>query len=248
MGRELIRTILFSRGFHVAGANVRSGSELAGRDIGEIADVPKIGVIASVDPQALVADVDVIVDFSSAEAACGHVLLASEKKIPIVVGVTGFCSQQFDLLREAATTNAVLVAPNTSVGVAILTRLTRIASAALGPEWDRSILDIHHWTKKDVPSGTAKALCDALESGFRESASCEGADPIGRKAAPVEIASIRAGTIVGDHTVCLAGVGERIELTHKAQDRAVYAHGALRAAGWLYGRSAGFYAMEDVVA
>lgn len=247
MGRQLVNAILVSHDFCLASASVRPGNEFAGRDIGELMGGQKREITVTDDPNELVAGADVVIDFSSADAASNHVDLASSRRIPIVVGATGFTSQQLEMLVHSGKSNAILFAPNTSVGVAVLSQLVEVASAALDADWDRGILDVHHRAKKDSPSGTAKLLRAALERGFAGLSAAAGAGPNTLKVQNIEVASIRAGTIVGDHTVYFAGPGERLELSHKAQDRAIYVRGALAAAMWLYRRPRGYYTMADVV-
>ena len=247
MGRQLTDAILESIEFRLVSASVRPGNAFAQRDVGELLGRPKQGIVLTDDPNKLIADADVIIDFSDTEAASVHVLVASRKQVPIVVCVTGFTSSQLSLLREAGRSNAVLLAPNTSLSVALLVKLVEVASATLGPGWGAGILDIHHRAKKDSPSGTALALQAALERGFAGQKSAAGEGQGGSNIQNVEVASIRAGSVVGDHTVYLCGSGERIELIHKAQNRAVFVEGALNAARWLRGRPPGFYTMSDLI-
>ena len=176
--------------------------------------------------------VDVIIDVSHAEITDALCSACTKDRIPVVIGTTGHSAEQRAAIQIAARTASIVLASNFSIGVNALFALTRRASQILGGEFNREIIETHHRMKKDAPSGTAKTLAEILrEDGGGE----------------IPIQSIREGEIVGQHTVVFAGPSERLELTHHAESRAIFARGALRAARWVVGRPAGLYSMQDVL-
>ena len=180
--------------------------------------------------------VDVVVDFSSAEGTARAIAAARERGAALLVGTTGLPSTVMQELHDLSATHAVLIAPNTSLGVAVFRHLARRAAELLGPAgWSVDLVEIHHDRKKDAPSGTALAIARSIEEG-------------GLAVEPWRIHAIRAGDTIGEHEVRLAGAGERIHLMHQAVTRDLFAEGALRAARWLSGRAAGLYGMDDVLA
>ena len=201
------------------------------------------------DAGALAEAADVLVDFSSPEALVATLAAARATGTPVVVGTTGLGVAHHALIDEAAGAIAILQAANTSLGVNILARLVELAAARLGPDWDIEIAEMHHRHKLDAPSGTALLLGAAAARG-RGGALADLArhDPSGaRPEGGIGFASLRGGSAAGDHLVILAGEGERIELGHRAESRAIFARGAVRAALWLAGRPAGRYAMADLL-
>ncbi|MEG3182030.1 4-hydroxy-tetrahydrodipicolinate reductase [Sphingomonas sp. LT1P40] len=210
------------------------------------------GVDASDDPAPLARDADALVDFSAPAALEAHLAAARAAGTPIVIGTTGLLPQHHAMIDEAARDIAVLQTGNTSLGVALLARLVREAASRLGPDWDIEIAEMHHRQKLDAPSGTALMLGEAAAAG-RDVALGEVrvADRAGLTGARAEgtigFASLRGGTVVGDHLVIFAGTGERIELAHRADDRALFARGAVKAALWLSGQPAGRYTMDAVL-
>lgn len=204
------------------------------------------------DPAAIAMQADVIVDFSTATALEAHLVAARTTRTPIVIGTTGLSTQHHSLIDEAAREVAVLQTGNTSLGVVLLAQLVQDAAARLGSDWDIEILEMHHRHKLDAPSGTALMLGEAAALG-RETAlgDVRVADRAGltgaRADGTIGFASLRGGTVVGDHMAIFAGPGERIELTHRAEDRAIFARGAVKAALWLADRPAGRYTMDAVL-
>ncbi|MDQ6861199.1 MAG: 4-hydroxy-tetrahydrodipicolinate reductase [Verrucomicrobiota bacterium] len=195
---------------------------------------------------------DVVIDFSHAEATKRNCAAAVAAKKPLVIGTTGQSGEQTALIKDAARTIPVLLASNFSIGVNALFWLTRKANELLGDGFDVEIVETHHRLKKDAPSGTAKRLaqilCEAraLDYGTDIAHGREGL--VGeRPPRQIGMHAIRAGDVVGDHTVLFATTGERLELTHKASSRDTFASGALRAAEWIIGKPAGLYDMEDVL-
>lgn len=210
------------------------------------------GADAGDDPAELARAADALVDFSTAAALGAHLAAARDAGTPIVIGTTGLSPADHAAIDEAARDIAVLQTGNTSLGVVLLARLVREAAARLGPDWDIEIVEAHHRHKLDAPSGTALMLGEAAAAGrgvplgevrVADRAGLSGA----RAEGTIGFASLRGGSIVGDHNVMLATEGERIELAHYAQDRAIFARGAVRAALWLAGQPAGRYTMDSVL-
>lgn len=211
-----------------------------------------VGVDAGGNPGPLVGSCDVIVDFSAPEALKANLGAAKVAGIPILVGTTGLEPEHFVMLDEAAKSVPVLQTGNTSLGVNLLAHLVREAAARLGNDWDIEVLEMHHRSKVDSPSGTAKllgeaaadargiALSDNMESGRHGYTGPRGEGHIG-------FATLRGGTVAGEHSVIFAGEQERITLSHSAEDRMIFARGAVRGAQWLIGRKPGRYSMADVL-
>jgi 4-hydroxy-tetrahydrodipicolinate reductase len=233
MGQAVLRLALEDPCFDVVAALVRTGSADAGKRVDAASGDGASDLVYSTRLEASAAPA-VLVDFSFADAFDSALALARARRIAFVSGTTGISSQQQAALRDAATSIPVLWSANFSIGVAVLDRLVRKAARAL-PDWDCAITEAHHRRKKDAPSGTALTLGRAV-------AEARGAD-----AAAIGFASVRAGDIVGEHTVLFAGEGERIELAHRATDRTIFARGALRAAAWIADRPAGSYTLADVI-
>ena len=210
------------------------------------------GVDAGDDPANLARQADALVDFSTPVALAAHLAAARDAGTPMVIGTTGLSAADHELIDAAARDIAVLQTGNTSLGVVLLTRLVREAAARLGPDWDIEIVEAHHRHKLDAPSGTALMLGEAAAAGRGVSlGEVRVADRAGLSGARAEgtigFASLRGGSIVGDHSVMLATEGERIELSHRAEDRAIFARGAVRAALWLADQPAGRYTMDAVL-
>jgi len=210
------------------------------------------GADAGDDPAALATAADALVDFSTPAALESHLAAARAAGTPIVIGTTGLTAQHHALIDDAAREIAVLQTGNTSLGVVLLARLVREAASRLGPDWDIEIAEMHHRQKVDAPSGTALMLGEAAAAGREVSlGEVRVADRAGLTGARAEgtigFASLRGGTVIGDHMVVLAGAGERIELTHRAEDRAIFARGAVKAALWLADKPAGRYTMDAVL-
>jgi 4-hydroxy-tetrahydrodipicolinate reductase len=203
------------------------------------------------DIRAAVASVDAIVDFSSPQATAGLIEAAAERAKPLVIGTTGHSPEEKARLLRLAGRVPCVWTGNFSIGVNLLYALTRRAARALGPDFDVEITEMHHRLKKDAPSGTASRLLEIVleERNLDRSAVRHGRQGITGERAQAEVAvhSLRGGDVVGDHTVMFAGAGERLELTHRASDRAVFARGALRAAQWAVSRPPGVYDMQDVL-
>ena len=220
----------------------------AARDFGV-----QIGAVVDVgdDPAASIGSCDVVVDFSSPQATRSLLELAVSRQKPIVIGTTGHSAEEKKALLPIAARVPCVWAGNFSVGVNLLFALSRQAARILGPDYDAEVIEMHHRFKKDAPSGTAARLLEIIleERKLDSGALRHGREGLTgeRSKAEVGVHSLRGGDVVGDHTVIFAGIGERLELTHKASDRAVFARGAVRAAQWVVGRKAGVYDMQDVL-
>ncbi|WP_181700392.1 4-hydroxy-tetrahydrodipicolinate reductase [Chthonobacter albigriseus] len=252
MGRTLIRAVATTPGVVLSGAIEREGAADLGRDAGLLAGVGELGVPVTDDPLPAFAAAEGVLDFTTPAASVAFAELAAQARIVHVVGTTG-CSAEDEAKFDAAARHAVVVkSGNMSLGVNLLASLVRRAAKSLGPEWDIEIVEMHHRMKVDAPSGTALLLGGAAAEGRAirlEDAAVRGRDgQTGvRPQGAIGFAALRGGTVVGDHAVIFAGAGERIELTHRAEDRALFATGALRAALWGRGRKPGRYSMADVL-
>jgi 4-hydroxy-tetrahydrodipicolinate reductase len=245
MGRSVVRLAL-GRGIEVGCA---VGSSDVGRDIGELAGTGALGVPVVDDVAAVAASrADVVIDFSAPAATAALAAVAARAGIAIVSGTTGLGELERAALGRAAERVAVLWEPNMSLGVHVLTQLVHRAAAALA-EWDVEIAETHHRAKVDAPSGTALRLADAAREGRRSGRMVHGRQgrPGPRANDEIGMHALRGGDVVGDHTVHLMSAGERLELTHRATGRDLFAHGALRAAEWIAGKPAGTYVLADVL-
>jgi 4-hydroxy-tetrahydrodipicolinate reductase len=254
MGQTLVRALReggAGQPLRLVGAVASQQSPRLGLDAA--ADGAPTGVLVTADPRAALHDAAVAVDFSLPQCVAENARACTAARVPLLVGATGFDAATRELLQVAATVIPVLIAPNTSVGVNLVARLVQLAARGLGPGYDVEISEAHHRMKQDAPSGTALALGEvvAAERG-RRLADVAVFDRHGahaqRQAGDIGFAVVRAGDIVGEHTVTFASGGERVEITHRATDRITFAHGALRAAAWLPGRPPGLYAMDAVLA
>jgi len=249
MGRRLIALATEDKGLSVVAAFERPDHPDLGKDAGSLAGVNPLGVALSARKDVAA---DVAIDFSLAESALEMIEWCAERGIAVVVGTTGLGSEGTKRLDAAARKVACLLAPNMSLGVNVLLRLVREAAAALGDAYDVEIVEAHHNQKKDAPSGTALALGEAAAAGLRrnlaEVAVHGRHGMVGeRTAKEIGFHAVRAGDIVGDHTVIFGGQGERVEVRHVASSRDTFVRGALRAARFLAGRAAGRYTMADVL-
>lgn len=250
MGRILVGAIAGSPECLLAGAAVRPGSRLTGRDAGENAGVGSLGVALADSADRALEGADVALDFSLPEATAEVLAACRRLRVPLVIGTTGLSREQEAAVEALARDVAVVRAANTSIGVTLLAGLVRRAAAVLGEGYDVEILDLHHRYKRDAPSGTALALGRAVAEGRGTTPASEMGRRPGdgvRTPGAVGFASLRAGDVAGEHTVLFAGEGERLELVHRASDRMAFARGALRAAAWVAGRAPGLYGMEDVL-
>ncbi|HVV94355.1 MAG TPA: 4-hydroxy-tetrahydrodipicolinate reductase [Hyphomicrobiales bacterium] len=252
MGTTLVRLIAETPGVALAGAVEAAGHPALGRDAGELAGLPPAGIAVTEDPLPLVAAADGILDFSRPAATVAMAALAAQARIVHVVGTTGLDAPDIRKLDAAARHAAIVRSGNMSLGVNLLAALTRKVAATLGPDFDIEIVEMHHRHKVDAPSGTALLFGEAAAAGrgvALAEAAVRGRDGLTgpRPDGAIGFASLRGGSVIGDHSVVFAGPGERVELVHRAEDRAIFARGALRAALWGRGRPPGHYTMADVL-
>ena len=250
MGQSLIRALAEGSAFQLRGAIASPESSRLGQECA--AEGRPTGVMISADAAAALKGASVAVDFSLGSAVGAHAQACAEAGVPLLVGTTGFDAAARTQLTRAADRIAVLVAPNTSVGVAVLRGLVAQAAQTLGEGYDVEISEAHHRSKRDAPSGTALSLGEAVaEARGRALPDIAVYERHGvtapRSEGSVGFSVVRAGDIVGEHTVMFAGAGERLEITHRASDRMTFARGALRAAAWLLDRPPGLYGMQDVL-
>jgi 4-hydroxy-tetrahydrodipicolinate reductase len=249
MGRTIARLCVAAGDIQIVGALCGPNDPAQGRDLGELAGVGPLGVFVGSDIAAGLLGADVVIDFSLAPAVPPLVRAAVKARVPVVSGTTGIEDAELASLESAATQIPVLWARNMSVGVQVLTQLVASAVRALGPEFDVEIAEIHHRAKVDSPSGTAKHLADAvIEARPGAAALYERSGMVGaRTSEEVGVFGLRGGDVIGDHTVFLFGPGERVELTHRATSRDVFAYGAIRAARWLVQQPPGRYVFADIL-
>lgn len=252
MGRAVLQLLAETPGVQLTGALASATSPWIGRDLGLLTAGEATGVLVSADAATAIREAAVAIDFTLPAALRGNLAACRAAGIPIVIGTTGFDAAGLTAVREAATRIAVLLAPNMSLGVNLLLGLVRVAAGALGPDYDVEIFEAHHRHKKDAPSGTALALGEAVAAARgvrldRAAVWTRHGTTGERQPGTIGFSVLRAGDIVGEHEVTLAGTGERLELVHRAHDRSCFARGALRAAAWLIDRPPGLYSMQDVL-
>jgi len=252
MGRMLLKTIAETQGCEIAGGSEAPASPAIGQDLGELAGLGKLGKAVTGDPLELFAQAQAAIDFTAPAASVRHSELAAQGQVAYVVGTTGFDPEQQAAIERAACHIPIVQAANMSLGVNVLLALVEKTAAMLDPDYDIEILEMHHRWKVDAPSGTALALGQAAAVGrgvSLDQVAQRGRDGMTgeRRRGDIGFAALRGGDVTGDHTVTFAGEGERIEITHKAASRDIYARGAVKAALWTRGKAAGLYAMNDVL-
>jgi 4-hydroxy-tetrahydrodipicolinate reductase len=252
MGRALTRVISETRGAMLAGALEAPGSELLGKDAGVLAGLPANGVKLSADLWSMSANADGILDFTVPGATIANVAIAAERGLVHIIGTTGL-SVSDDAVIASVTSRAIVVkSGNMSLGINLLAALVERVAQSLDESFDIEILEMHHRGKIDAPSGTALMLGEAAAAGRKvtlEAHSARGRDGVTgpRRNGHIGFASLRGGSVTGDHSVVFAGAMERIELTHRAEDRTMFAQGAIKAALWARGKEPGLYSMADVL-
>ncbi len=254
-GRMGSRIIALSKDYEdlkIVGAIESKNHSKLGVDAGIIAGIGQIGVEIIDDIEKVITSTDVVIHFTSPEATLSHLEIVKKYKKSIVIGTTGFNNEQLALIGNVAKEIPIVLSPNMSIGVNLLFKILKDVAKVLGDEYDVEIVEAHHRMKKDAPSGTAikmgKVIAEALGRNFDEVVVYERKGIIGeRSKKEIGIQTVRAGDIVGEHTVLFGGLGERIEITHKASSRDTFARGALKAAMWLHGKKAGLYDMGDVL-
>ena len=252
MGRALVRVIHETAGVELKSALERDGSPALGQDAGLLAGVGAAEVLVANDLLAALADADGVLDFTSPQSTVEIAAIAAQARIVHVIGTTGLSEQDLAAIDAAARHAVIVRSGNMSLGVNLLAGLVNRAAKTLGEDWDIEIVEMHHRMKVDAPSGTALLLGEAAASGRAidlAARSDRGRDGQtgARRGGDIGFASLRGGSVVGDHSVIFAGAGERLELTHRAEDRGIFARGAVRAALWGRGRKPGHYSMADVL-
>ena len=252
MGRALVRVISEAPGAVLAGALEAPGSELLGKDAGVLAGLPENGVKLSADLWKLSANADGILDFTVPAATIANVAIAAERGLVHIVGTTGLSVSDMAVIKSVTTSAVVVQSGNMSLGVNLLAALVKRAAQSLDESFDIEIVEMHHRAKIDAPSGTALLLGEAAAAGRGvdlHTHSARGRDGItgARKAGDIGFAALRGGTVTGEHSVIFAGAMERIELTHRAEDRTMFAQGAVKAALWAKGKKPALYSMADVL-
>ena len=251
MGCALIRALLLSPGATLSGAVEREGNPAIGQDAGALVGLPSTGIIVTSDPLKAFADADGVLDFTSPAATLEFAALAAQARIVHVIGTTGFSPADIKKLDAAARHAVIVRSGNMSLGVNLLAALVKKAASAL-PEFDIEILEMHHRNKVDAPSGTALLLGEAAAAGRGvklddKAVKARDGETGPRASGAIGFATLRGGSVVGEHSVIFAGAGERVELAHRAEDRAIFANGAVRAALWGKGHQPGHYSMADVL-
>ncbi len=253
MGSSIVRFVRDSEDMRLVGATERPGSAAIGLDVGLACrlgtmEIPVVDNLA----EAIGSGADVVIDFSSAEASAAHSRVCAERKIPLVVGTTGFTAKARAEITEAAKVIPVLMAPNMSVGVNLMLKLVAEAARVLNDSYDIEISEIHHRMKKDAPSGTALRLGELIAETLKRDPASDlrmtRQGNIGeRPRKEIGLQSLRGGDVVGEHTVYFIGEGERLEITHRATTRDQFAQGAVRAAHFVVGEQPGIYDMFAVL-
>ena len=252
MGSTLVRLIHEGGATKLAGAVESSSNPQINKDAGEVAGVGRIGVpiVAHIAP--LLKGQVVVIEFTAPEATLEHVKIAAEKNIPMVIGTTGLKQKQLAEIQRLSRRTRILISANMSLGVNLLVSLMGRVAEILGEDYDVEVVEAHHRFKKDAPSGTALALArpiaQALKRDLDQAGVCGRKGIVGeRTKQEIGLLSVRAGDIVGEHTVIFGGLGERIEFIHRAHSRETFGRGAIRAAQWLVKQKKGLYSMQDVL-
>jgi 4-hydroxy-tetrahydrodipicolinate reductase len=252
MGRALVRVISETPGAVVTGALEAPGSALLGKDSGVLAGLPANGVELSADLWKLSANADAIVDFTVPAATIANVAIAAERGLVHIVGTTGLSASDMAVIKSVTQRAVVVQSGNMSLGVNLLAALVKRVAASLDDSFDIEIVEMHHKAKIDAPSGTAFLLGEAAAAGrgidlHTHSARGRDGHTGARRQGDIGFAALRGGTVTGDHSVIFAGAMERIVLSHHAEDRTMFAQGAVKAALWAHGKKPGFYTMTDVL-
>jgi 4-hydroxy-tetrahydrodipicolinate reductase len=252
MGRTLIHAIAATDGVVLAGATEAKGSAVTGRDAGELAGLGANGIKVSVEIAPMIEKADGLIDFTVPAATLAFAELTARKGIVHVIGTTGLSGENDRLIAEAAKRAVIVKSGNMSLGVNLLAALAKLVARTLDEDFDIEVLEMHHNKKVDAPSGTALLLGEAAAAGrgvnlAQRSVRSRDGHTGARGRGDIGFATLRGGTVVGDHTVIFAGTAERIELVHRAEDRMIFARGALKAALWGRGKPPGLYSMADVL-
>lgn len=251
MGEMLVKLVRDTEGFSLSGGTEKKGSPAVGLDVGLACHLGMLEV-PCVDSLADALDgANVVIDFTTPEASVAHARACAARKVPLVVGSTGFSADAKGEIAEAARSIPVVMSPNMSIGVNLVIEIAALLATRLGRDFDIDVLEAHHRHKKDAPSGTALRLADEIAKALLrrpEEIRTSRVGAIGeRRREEIGVQTLRGGDVVGEHTVYFFGDGERIELTHRATSREQFGRGALRAAKWIQGRAPGLYGMADVL-
>jgi 4-hydroxy-tetrahydrodipicolinate reductase len=252
MGRTLMQAIAATKGVTLAGAAEAAGSAVIGRDAGELAGLGPNGIKVVRDVAPLLKGADGLIEFTVPAATPALAELTASAGLVHIIGTTGHSAAEEAAIAKAASRAAIVKSGNMSLGVNLLAALVKRVAKTLGDDYDIEILEMHHNKKIDAPSGTALMLGRAAAAGRGidlGQRSVRGRDGMtgARRAGDIGFAALRGGTVVGEHTVIFAGPAERVELTHRAEDRMIFARGALHAALWARGKKPGLYSMADVL-
>ncbi len=252
MGRALIEAVQEEHAASLCSAIEHGESSYLGVDAGELAGIGRVGVAIGSDLGAALEDADVLIDFTRPAVTLTNIEQCRSRGTRMVIGTTGFSEEEKALIEAASREIAIVFAPNMSVGVNLCFKLLDMAARVMGNEVDIEVIEAHHRHKIDAPSGTAlrmgEVVADALGRDLGECAVYGREGNTGeRDRGTIGFETIRAGDIVGDHTVLFADIGERVEITHKASSRLTFAKGAVRAAGWLQNKQSGLFDMQDVL-
>jgi 4-hydroxy-tetrahydrodipicolinate reductase len=252
MGGKIISLVSLTEGIKVVGAVEAAGHPIVGRDIGQGLGLGKTKIIVCDNLAKCIDNADVVIDFTNHEASLSYLRIAREKNCAIVIGSTGFKGPEMDEIRKLSSETRCVLAPNMSVGVNVMLKVLEYCAGILEDDYDVEIIEAHHNLKKDAPSGTAmemaRVIAKKLGRDMGESLVYSRKGMIGeRTKKEIGMQTVRAGDIVGDHTVIFAGVGERMEFIHRAHSRDNFAKGAIRAAQWIVHQKNGLYDMQDVL-
>lgn len=252
MGQTLTRLVHAHEACEVAGGLEPKGSALVGKDQGAVAGLGDIGITISDDPLSVLAKADGLIDFTSPAASVRFSEIAAQARIVHVIGTTGFSDQDEEAISAASRHARIVKSGNMSLGVNLLAALVRQVAAALDESFDIEVLEMHHRHKVDAPSGTALLLGKAAADGrgidlSQRSVRSRDGHTGAREAGDIGFATLRGGSVVGDHSVILAGPSERITLSHHAESREIFANGAIKAALWAFDKKPGLYSMTDVL-
>jgi len=251
MGKTIAGSIEDTPGVELGGGTEQTGCPSLGKDVGEIAGLGAKGMVVSEDLGSALEACDVVIDFTTPESSLQTLQISAEKGKPVVVGTTGFSSEQSKEVEQVGTKIPCVVAPNMSIGVNVLFKLVADAARVLGDAYDVEIVEAHHKFKKDAPSGTAVRISEIVADSLGRN--IEEVGVYGRKGIAVRtpkeigIHTLRAGDIIGEHRVLFGGMGENFEVFHRAQSRETFARGSIRAAQWILSQPNGVYDMQDVL-
>ena len=252
MGSKIISILIKDPNYQLTGAVETKGHPLVGKDAGEAVGFQKTGILVSDELPTAPEPKTICIDFTTPESTLALFPWAEQHQIPLVIGTTGLSKEQLKTLTHTAEKIPVVYSPNMSIGVNMMFKILHDVALKLGWDYDMEIVEMHHHLKKDAPSGTAikmaQILSKAVDEKFEDVAVYHRQGMMGeRKKKEIGIQSVRAGDIVGEHTVYFAGIGERLEITHKATSRDNFAKGALMAAAWVAERDPGLYDMQAVL-